>query len=130
MCCFVLFHKSHNFFVDPCCVEAEEVVKPTCVLIAMKMSVVVMVVVVMIQMMHLRTDHQWHHLLLWHHLLILVMLKVVSVVPFQTEAKVQLLIYHKEVQDIEFYNENSVLSANSEIVLVVMKVNNRFNKRI
>jgi hypothetical protein len=77
------------------------------VLVAVKMSVVMMVVVVMIRMMRLRTDHQWYHLLLRHHLLILEMLKVVSVVPFQTEAEVQLSIYHKELQDREFYNENS-----------------------
>jgi hypothetical protein len=33
------------------------------------------------------------------------MLKVVSVMVFQTEAEVPLLIYHEEVQDREFYNE-------------------------
>ena len=29
MSCFVLFHEPHNLF-DPCCVEAEEVMQPTC----------------------------------------------------------------------------------------------------
>ena len=66
----------------------------------MKMLVMVMVVVLMIWMMRcLRIDHQWHHLLLQQHLLILEMLKMVSIVPFQTEAEVQSSVYHEEVQD-------------------------------
>jgi hypothetical protein len=67
------------------------------------MSVVVMVVVVMIRMMRPRTDHQWHHSLLRHHLLILEVLKVVSVVAFQTKAEVQLSVYHK----VSFIMKNS-----------------------